>query len=139
LAAIAFICLKFVAPFLRAKLSMRQKAHPGARKIAGRHLVFDVSIPFRMNTGSAGDVNRSHPNANIEPCLIDAAAPPTSYGQAVVGDVTSGGVRPLTVADNVTGAITGFVIATNVLTLTAANGFKVGQQVTLSAFGTSTY
>lgn len=70
---------------------------PG-RRIPGRHKVRDIAIQFRMGAGFAGDVNRSHP-ANIEPVLNDVANPPVAYGQAVVGDPASQGVRPLIVGD----------------------------------------
>src|SRR5262249_49948070 len=42
--------------------------------------------------------NRMHP-ASIEPCLIDASTPPTAYGQAVLVDGTTQGVRPLVAGD----------------------------------------
>jgi hypothetical protein len=58
----------------------------------------DVAIPFRMGAGFPGDVNRSHP-ASIEPCIIDASAPPTTFGQPVLVDATTQGVRPFTAGD----------------------------------------
>ena len=58
----------------------------------------DVAFAFRMGAGFAGDVNRTHP-ASIEPCLIDDAAPPTAYGQAVLVDATTQGVRPFAAGD----------------------------------------
>lgn len=58
----------------------------------------DVAFPFRMGAGFPGDVNRTHP-ASIEPCLIDASAPPTAYGQAVLVDPTTQGVRPFVAGD----------------------------------------
>lgn len=82
---------------LFASIFRRNSRKPG-RKIPGRFKVRDISIQFRMGAGFAGDVNRSHP-ANIEPVLIDPNSPPTAYGQAVVGDVASQGVRPLAVGD----------------------------------------
>ena len=53
---------------------------------------------YRMGAGFPGDVNRTHP-ASIEACLIDASAPPTAYGQAVLVDATTQGVRPLAAGD----------------------------------------
>lgn len=58
----------------------------------------DVAFQFRMGAGFAGDVNRTHP-ATIEPVLIDAAAPPTAFGQATLVDPTTQGVRPFTTGD----------------------------------------
>ena len=58
----------------------------------------DAAFTFRMNTGFPGDVNRTHP-ASIEPALVDPNAPPTAYGQAVLVDATTQGVRPFTAGD----------------------------------------
>ena len=54
---------------------------------------------YRMGAGFPGDVNRTHP-ASIEACLIDANAPPTAYGQAVLVDATTQGVRPFAAGDH---------------------------------------
>jgi hypothetical protein len=67
------------------------------RRNAGR--TRDIAIDFRMLAGFAGAVNRTHP-ANIEPVLIDQNAPPLYYGQGVVIDPTTQGVRPLVAADS---------------------------------------
>lgn len=58
----------------------------------------DVAYSFRMGAGFPGDVNRTHP-ASIEPTLIDASAAPQQYGQAVLMDPTTQGVRPAAVGD----------------------------------------
>lgn len=58
----------------------------------------DAAFQFRMGAGFPGDVNRTHP-ASIEPALIDASAPPTAYGQAVLVDATTQGVRPFAAGD----------------------------------------
>lgn len=58
----------------------------------------DAAFTFRMGAGFPGDVNRTHP-VTIEPCLIDAAAPPTAYGQAVLLGAANVGVRPFAVGD----------------------------------------
>ena len=58
----------------------------------------DVAFTFRMGAGFPGDVNRTHP-ATIEPCLIDASAPITAYGQPVLVDPTTQGVRPFVAGD----------------------------------------
>lgn len=65
----------------------------------GRMRATDVAFPYRMGAGFPGDVNRGHP-ASIEPCLIDVNAPPTVYGQPVVVDPTTQGVRPLSAGDS---------------------------------------
>lgn len=61
-----------------------------------------VAFPYRMGAGFPGDVNRTHP-ASILPNLVDATTPPTAYGQGVVVDAASGGVRPIGAGD---GALT---------------------------------
>lgn len=58
----------------------------------------DAAFQFRMGAGFAGDINRSHP-ASVEPTLIDASAPPTAYGQPVLVDPTTQGVRPFAAGD----------------------------------------
>jgi hypothetical protein len=68
------------------------------RKMAGRTRD-GVAFSFRMGAGFPGAVNRTHP-VSIEPCLIDASAPPLYYGQGVVVDPTTQGVRPLVATDS---------------------------------------
>lgn len=75
----------------------------------GRAKTRDIAIQFRMQSGFQGDVNRTHP-ASIEPCLIDANAPPTIYGNGVLVDATTQGVRPLTVGDQALTAIYGVLV-----------------------------
>ena len=58
----------------------------------------DVAFTFRMGAGFAGEVNRTHP-VDILAELIDAAAPPTAYGQAVLVAAANAGVRPFTTGD----------------------------------------
>ncbi len=58
----------------------------------------DVAFAFRMGSGFAGDVNRTHP-ASIEPTLVDASAPPQAYGVALILDATTQGVRPFAAGD----------------------------------------
>lgn len=57
-----------------------------------------TAILYRMNAGFPGDVNRTHP-ASIEADLIDVNSPPTAYGQAVLVDATTQGVRPFAAGD----------------------------------------
>jgi hypothetical protein len=68
-----------------------------------------MAITFRMRAGFPGEVNRSHP-ASIEPCLVDAAAPPTAYGQAVLIDPTTQGVRPCVIGDVALTDVWGFTV-----------------------------
>lgn len=74
------------------------RATVGSLVFMGRAAVRDVNFQFRMPAGFAGDVNRTHP-CNIEPALIDVNAPPLLYGQPVIGDATTQGVRPFVAGD----------------------------------------
>jgi hypothetical protein len=64
----------------------------------GRARTCDVSIAYRMAAGFPGDISRTHP-ATVEPAEMDPNNPPTAYGQAVVVDATTQGVRPLGASD----------------------------------------
>jgi hypothetical protein len=68
-----------------------------------------TSIKYRMGAGFAGDVNRTHP-ASIEPCLIDPTTPPTFFGEPVVVDATSQGVRALKATDTALDAVYGIAV-----------------------------
>lgn len=63
-------------------------------RMPARDTVSGTAILGRMLAGFAGDVARAHP-VSIEPCLIDSSAPPLLYGQGVVVDPTTEGVRPI--------------------------------------------
>lgn len=58
-----------------------------------------TAIKYRMNAGSAGDVNRSHP-ASIVPHLNDVTNPATRYGQAVMYNGAAQDVRTPASGDN---------------------------------------
>lgn len=53
---------------------------------------------YRMGAGFPGDINRTHP-VSVEPALIDVNSPPTAYGQPVLVDATTQGVRPFAAGD----------------------------------------
>lgn len=78
-------------------------------QLLGRHRVTDAAFTFRMGAGFVGDVNRTHP-ATIEPALVDASAPPTLFGQAVLVDPTTQGVRPLVAGDQALTTIYGITV-----------------------------
>lgn len=65
---------------------------------AGRTRDGAPAFNFRMPAATPGTPNRFHP-LSIEPCLIDVNAPPTVYGNGVVIDPTTQGVRPLVAGD----------------------------------------
>jgi hypothetical protein len=64
----------------------------------GRFRTCDVAFQYRAGAGFPGDVSRGHP-ASIQPCLIDPNAPPTQFGQPVVVDAVTQGVRPIVAGD----------------------------------------
>ena len=84
-------------------------AGPRPGEFMGRQRTCDISIGYRMGAGFPGDVNRTHP-ASIEACLVDANSPPTAYGQAVVIDPTTQGVRPLSAGDSALTDIYGITV-----------------------------
>lgn len=90
-----------------------------------------VAFAFRMGAGFPGDVNRGHP-ASIEPALIDATSPPTSYGQPVLADTTSEGVRPFAAGDTAITVIWGITVRP--FPMQASTGTAYGG----AAFGAST-
>lgn len=80
----------------------RDFRHKNGGYLVGRRRTLDTvtgtAITGRMGAGAPGEVTRTHP-VSIEPCLIDASAPPTLYGQAVLIDATTQGVRPFAAGD----------------------------------------
>lgn len=75
----------------------------------GRSMFADAAFTFRMGVGFPGDITRVEA-ATVEACLIDVNAPPTAYGQAVVIDPTTQGVRPIVAGDSGLTAIYGITV-----------------------------
>lgn len=65
--------------------------------------------PYRMSAGFPGDINRAHP-FSVEADLICAATPPTLYGQPVLIDATTQGVRPMVAGDQGLTTVRGFTV-----------------------------
>lgn len=84
---------------------------PRSGQFVGRFRTRDsgTTFAFTMPFGFPGDVSRGHP-ASIEPALIDASAPPTAYGQAVITDATTNGVRPFAAGDTAVTVIWGITV-----------------------------
>jgi hypothetical protein len=76
----------------------------------GTHRTHDAAFTFRMPTGFPGDISRAVQSGIAEPCLVDLNAPPTAYGQAVVVDPTTQGVRPIVAGDAALTAIYGVTV-----------------------------
>ena len=75
----------------------------------GRSRTCDIAFQFRAGAGFPGDVSRGHP-ASIQPCIIDVNAPPTQYGQPVVVDSVTQGVRPIVAGDSALTDIWGVLV-----------------------------
>ena len=90
-----------------------------------------MAFPFRMGAGVPGDVNRTHP-VSIEPNLIDTAAPPTAYGQAVLQAASSGGVRPFAAGDSAVTSIVGVTVRPYPLQQSSGSNYGA------AAFGSAT-
>ncbi len=93
----------------------------------------DAAFQFRMGAGFPGDVNRTHP-ASIEPALIDASAPPTAYGQAVLVDATTQGVRPFTTGDQSNTVAAGYGLTVRPYPTQQSSGSNFGA----ASFGAAT-
>ena len=74
----------------------------------GRMATRDVAYQFRMGTGFAGDVNRTHP-FNVVARFPNAANPPTFYGQPVIL-VNDGSVRAFAAGDDAVTDIYGVTV-----------------------------
>lgn len=85
----------------------------------------DAAFLFRMGAGFPGDVNRAQP-ARIEPTLIAAATPPTAYGQAVLIDSASQGVRPYAAGDQSNTVASGYGITVRPFPTQQASGGNFG-------------
>lgn len=71
-----------------------------------------AAFKFRMNAGSAGDVNRSHP-ASIVPHMNDTTSPVPFYGAACMFNGSANDVRAITTtdaSDSVALTIAGFAV-----------------------------
>lgn len=57
-----------------------------------------TAIIYQLPSGAPGTVTRLHPDS-IWPALIDGSSPPLYYGEGVLIDATTQGVRPLAAGD----------------------------------------
>lgn len=92
----------------------------------------DAAFTFRMGAGFPGDVNRTHP-VTIEPCLIDTA-PPTAYGQPVLINSATQGVRPFTTGDQSNTVPAGYGITVRPYPAQQSSGSNFGA----ASFGSAT-
>ena len=98
-----------------------------------RMKVKDIAFTFRMGAGFAGDVNRTHP-VSIEPALIDVNSPPTTYGQPVLVDATTQGVRPFAAGDQSNTVAAGYGLTVRPYPTQQSSGSNFGA----AAIGTAT-
>lgn len=57
-----------------------------------------AAFTFRAGAGFPGEVSRQE-NSIIEPVVLNAATPPTFFGQPMLADATTGAIRPIVTAD----------------------------------------
>ncbi len=69
----------------------------------------DVAFQFRMFTGFAGDVNRTHP-FSVEPNQNDATNPVDLYGNAVLVNTAANTVRKVLATDTAVTTIYGIAV-----------------------------
>jgi hypothetical protein len=93
-----------------------------------------VAYTFRMPAGYAGSINRSHP-VSIEPCLIDYSSPPLYYGEGVVVDATTEGVRPLAAGDTALTDVYGITVRPFPLQQSSGGMTSAAGNATPPAFG----
>ncbi len=78
---------------------MNELIKPASRGLfVGRGPARDVAFTFRMGTGAAGQITRSHPMSS-EPNFQDASLPVLAYGLAVVVNSAGTGVRQIQTSD----------------------------------------
>lgn len=80
-----------------------------SKSIKTRARTCDVAYGFRMNTGFAGDVNRTQP-ASIEPNMNDATNPVNLFGNAVLVNGSANTVRKVLATDTGVTAIYGIAV-----------------------------
>lgn len=104
--------MNFIRKFF-ARLTKSREVKPRGRIVGTMRTrdAFDyMAFQFRMATGFAGDVNRTHP-AGIEACLVDTANPPVLYGLAVMADAASpNGIRTIATGDSTATDIYGVTV-----------------------------
>jgi hypothetical protein len=93
-----------------------------------------TAILYQMPSGAPGTVTRLHPDS-IWPCLIDGNAPPLYYGEGVLVDPTTQGVRPLVSGDSAATEIYGITVRPYPLQQTSGNLTASAGSATPPAFG----
>lgn len=82
---------------------------PEGETMNRRRHVKDAAFQFRMNTGFAGDINRGHPQSNIEPAINDPTNPVLAYGLACLVNTSANTVRTIETGDSAITAIYGII------------------------------
>lgn len=93
-----------------------------------------TAITFQLPSGAPGTVTRLHPDS-IWPSLIDGSAPPLYYGQGVVIDATTEGVRPLAAGDTGLTDVYGITVRPYPLQQTSGGMSASNNSATPPAFG----
>jgi hypothetical protein len=93
-----------------------------------------TAIPFVLPVGAPGTITRMHPDS-VEPCLIDGSSPPLYYGEGVVVDATTQGVRPLAAGDTALTDVYGITVRPFPLQQTSGGMSASNNSATPPAFG----
>lgn len=91
------------------KCSLETALREGLIGFPKREMYADAAFTFRMGNGFPGDITRIEATS-IEPCLIDPTNPPLTYGQAVLMNTASGGVRQILASDSAATDIYGVTV-----------------------------
>lgn len=93
-----------------------------------------TSILYQLPAGAPGTVTRLHPDS-IWPALIDGTSPPLYYGEGVVIDPTTQGVRPLVSTDDLLTDVYGITVRPFPLQQTSGGMSASNNAATPPAFG----
>jgi hypothetical protein len=93
-----------------------------------------TAILFQLPAGAPGTATRLHPDS-IWPCLIDGNSPPLYYGEGVLIDPTTQGVRPLVAGDNGVTDVYGITVRPFPLQQTTGNLSASNNAATPPPFG----
>jgi hypothetical protein len=117
--------IRFLFEYICGLLAMRGT-------YVGTFRTCDSAFTFRMPTGWAGTVNRTHP-ASIEPMLIDPTATIAAYGLPVLINTANNGARTF-VATDVTTPVAAYAIGARPYPIQAATATNYGA----TAYGSAT-
>lgn len=93
-----------------------------------------TAISYVLPAGAPGTITRMHPDS-VWPSLIDGTSPPLYYGEGVVIDPTTQGVRPLAAGDTALTDVYGITVRPFPLQQTSGGMSASNNSATPPAFG----